>query len=192
MDALFLILKLAVKRRICLSSPMKLIALLLLFTVSLHAEDWTIAGKTYQNVTVGQVEADCVHIMYSDGIGRIMIADMPPELQIRFKFDPAAAKEASDTRSKAFADAMASLPTQSKPVEVTPPVPARAPSKPVVDTSLIQSQIVSLQADIDQKKAIMKHEGESLTSNGNRSGNGFRDAIADDQSRINVLKAQLH
>ena len=31
------------------------------------AEDWTVAGKTYHNVMVGQVEADCVHITY-DGV----------------------------------------------------------------------------------------------------------------------------
>jgi hypothetical protein len=56
------------------------------------AEDWTVNGKTYHNVTVGQVEADRVHITFDGGIGSLMLVDLTPELQKRFNYDPAKAK----------------------------------------------------------------------------------------------------
>lgn len=165
---------------------MKTLFALLLLSISLNAEDWTIGGKTYRDVSVGQVEADCVHITYSNGIGSIKIVDMPPELQKRFGFDPIAAKAASDAKAKALADAEASLPIQPKAVEVTPPVSVTK-SSPSVDKSAIQSQIAALQADVDQKTEIQTHDGRSR----NYSGNGFRDIIASEQAEIVALKSQL-
>jgi len=74
---------------------MKILILLLALTVPLWAEDWTVAGKDYHNVKVGQVEADRVHITYDGGIGTIMLSDLTPELQKRFNFDPAKVREAA-------------------------------------------------------------------------------------------------
>lgn len=68
--------------------------------VASHGEDWTVAGKDYHNVTVGQVEADRVHITYDGGLGTIALADLSPDLQKRFGYDPAHAKEASQKREE--------------------------------------------------------------------------------------------
>jgi len=62
--------------------------------LTVRAEDWTLNGKTLRNVTVGQVEAENVHITYDGGVGSVALADLPPDLQKRFNYDPAKAKAA--------------------------------------------------------------------------------------------------
>lgn len=170
---------------------MKILFLLILTVSILHAEDWTILGKTYQNVTVGQVEPDCVHITYANGIGRIMIADMPPELQKRFSFDPVAAKAASDAKVKAQSDAEAYLASQPKPAEVSVVTIAPASVKPVVDNSLIQSQIASLQEDIEEKNREISRNLADEEHHRITSQNGLREIIAKEQSQLNALRSQL-
>ena len=65
-----------------------------LFCLTARAEDWTVSGKAYHNVKVGQVEAYRVHITYDGGIGAVMLADLSPELQKRFGYNPDKAKAA--------------------------------------------------------------------------------------------------
>ena len=69
------------------------------------AEDWTVNGKTYHNVVAGEVEADRVHFKADDGIGSFMLADLPPDLQKRFNYDPLKAKAANEKKEKELADA---------------------------------------------------------------------------------------
>jgi len=87
-------------KKTCL--PLILALAVILFPVS--AEDWTVAGKDYHNVVVGQIEADRVHITYDGGIGTVMLVDLTPELQKRFNYDPvAAAKATAEQQAKASA-----------------------------------------------------------------------------------------
>ena len=60
-----------------------------------HAEDWTVDGKDYHNVVVGEVNGDQVHITYDDGVGTIAISDLPPDVQKRLNYNPQAAKAAA-------------------------------------------------------------------------------------------------
>jgi len=62
------------------------------------AKDWTVNGKDYHNVTVGKVEADKVYITYDGGVGTVPLAELPPDLQKRFNYDP---KEAQVTTAAA-------------------------------------------------------------------------------------------
>ena len=73
------------------------------------AKDWTVNGQDYHNVVVGQVEADRVHITYDGGVGAVSLADLPPDLQKRFSYDPkkAAAAMAIRTQQEAESDRMA-------------------------------------------------------------------------------------
>ncbi len=50
--------------------------------------DWTVNGKTFRNVKVGTVDSDAVHITYDGGVGTVALADLPPDLQKKFKYDP--------------------------------------------------------------------------------------------------------
>lgn len=52
------------------------------------AENWTVAGRTYQNVTVTKIELDRVHISYDGGVGTFPLADLSPGLQAKFHYDP--------------------------------------------------------------------------------------------------------
>lgn len=176
---------------------MKTLLLLLVLSLSLHAEDWTVCGKTYHGVTVGQIEADRVHITYDMGVGTIMISDMSPDLQQRFAYDPAAAKAATAAKDKACADANAQLAVETK---VAPPAPIVAQSssvqpvhctvatapKPPSNAAQIQQNISDLQADIAQKQSIASRESKS-----NYSGNGFSDIIQSEQAQVAQLKAEL-
>ena len=92
--------------------------LLILFGLFLilpaSAEDWTVNGKDYYNVKVGQVEADRVHITYDGGIGTVLIADLPQQLKKRLNYNPAAAKATIDERNQQEAQADATLAAQTK------------------------------------------------------------------------------
>ena len=77
------------------------------------AKDWTVNGRLYRNVIVGQVEADIVHITYDNGSGNVTLADLPPDLQRRFNYDPKAAAQASQQRAAAKAQAEAELQKQA-------------------------------------------------------------------------------
>ena len=76
-------------------------------------ENWSVNGRDYHDVKVTQVEADRVHITYDGGLGTVMLADLPPELQKRFNFDPAAAHQAEQTRAQRASQAAAELAAQS-------------------------------------------------------------------------------
>jgi hypothetical protein len=74
------------------------------------AEDWTTTdGKVYQGVKVVKVEADSVTILDSDGGARLALADLPPDLQKRFHYDPDKAKQASEERAKIDAQEKAQM-----------------------------------------------------------------------------------
>ena len=70
------------------------IAFVLLSSLA-RAEDWTVKGKTYKNVTVEKSDAEYVHIMFDGGIGRVALADLPADLQKKFNYDPKAAAAAT-------------------------------------------------------------------------------------------------
>lgn len=68
----------------------------------LHAEDWTTAdGKVFHNVMVIKIEPDAVTILDKDGGALVSLAQLPPDLQKRFHYDPAQAKIAAAARAQA-------------------------------------------------------------------------------------------
>jgi hypothetical protein len=68
---------------------------------------WTVLGQDYHNVVVTKVEADKVHIMYDGGIGSLNLADLTPDLQKMFNYDPQAAALTSHQKAAALAQAEA-------------------------------------------------------------------------------------
>jgi hypothetical protein len=61
--------------------------------------NWTTSdGKTYQDVRITKVEADCVTILDADGGARISISTLPPGIQQQLNYDAAAAAQASARR----------------------------------------------------------------------------------------------
>ena len=90
-------------------------ALVFFFSLSISAlaEDWEVHGKTYRNVVVKNVYAERVEITFDGGVGSPALADLAPELQARFKYDPAKAKAEAASREKAAATARATAEDQN-------------------------------------------------------------------------------
>lgn len=79
---------------------MKIIALILLACLPIRAEDWIVEGKTYSNVKIVKIEADCVTILDADGGARLDLAKLPAELQKKLGYDADKAMSASEERKK--------------------------------------------------------------------------------------------
>ena len=174
----------------CSIWAMKYILLFIVMTFCAHAEDWTVNGKTFQNVTVGRVEADRVHIVYNGGIGTVLIADLSPEIRARFSFDPAKAKAEAVARETARAQAEAQLAAEAaarpKPVETSIPSTTEA-RKPAVNTAALQVRMNALQEDINFL------ERQQITVDSRRYTRGaYADRLASDQAELTSLQAQLH
>lgn len=74
---------------------MRLLALVFLFTTSLHGEDWTTNdGKVLRNVKVMHYDAATVTVLDQDGGVRIPLINLPATLQRKFDYDPAKARMA--------------------------------------------------------------------------------------------------
>jgi hypothetical protein len=68
--------------------------LLALATRGLLADDFkTIDGKEYKNVTVSRVEPDGIVLITSSGVSKVYFTELPKEVQERFNYDPAKAKD---------------------------------------------------------------------------------------------------
>lgn len=56
------------------------------------AEDFkTLDGKEYKNVTVSRVEPDGIVLVSTSGISKLYFAELPEQIQQRFRYDPAKA-----------------------------------------------------------------------------------------------------
>ena len=85
-------------------TSLSVILVLVFATFPAWAEDWTVNGNTYHNVTVTKVDSDKVHITYDGGIGSVNLADLPADLQKRFNYDPAKAKAAEQAEAERQAE----------------------------------------------------------------------------------------
>jgi len=146
--------------------------------MSARAEDWTINYKTFHNVVVTQSFDDHVSITFDGGVGNIRLAEMPPELQARFHYDPAKAKIAELEAENARLKAQAGLPVRALApviVEVRPPTPKGMTQEEI---DIVNARINALTADMDEKRRIQK-------------GHGFDDLIRADSAEITMLTRQL-
>lgn len=76
-------------------------ALLTASAALLWADDWrTTDGKVYQDVNVIESAPDAVTILYHDGGALVPLANLPPDIQTRFNYDPAKARAAADARAQ--------------------------------------------------------------------------------------------
>ena len=84
-----------------------MVMMFLLLGLVVHAEDWTVNGKTYPNVKVLKVELAQVSIMYDGGITHLTWTDLTPEIQkeLGAQHDPLAAEVKAQKDALAVADA---------------------------------------------------------------------------------------
>ncbi len=68
------------------------------------ASDWNLGAHIFHNVVVAKVEADRVYITYAGGAGTLELADLPPDFQKHFNYDPVKARAALDSRAQLQAE----------------------------------------------------------------------------------------
>lgn len=96
----------------------KLLAILTVFAVVLSAvADETFPaleanGHLYKNVTVTTVTASDIYFTYDGGMGNARLADLSPELQQRFHYDPDTAAAQEQQQARANANYLADRPAQ--------------------------------------------------------------------------------
>ncbi len=87
----------------------------------------TVAGTTYRHVKLLSVNARTIVIMHSGGMASIRLRDLPPDLQARFGYDPAAESAASEALDQA--NAAAAQRQKENPPGRTPARPAGSDSR---------------------------------------------------------------
>src|ERR1700761_6288647 len=121
-----------------------------------QAEDWDVKGKTYHNVQVKSSDDAFVSIMYDGGIGRVALADLPPDVRKRFTYDPAKSKAALDAEAArvAASDRVAAAQmvkdnaaAQQQSTAVSVPSPSTQPQQPnshAIQIAQLRQQIADL------------------------------------------------
>jgi hypothetical protein len=181
---------------------MKILFLLFALMIPAMAEDWTVCGKTYHNVTVSDSNDSTVSVMYDGGMGRLNLSDLPPDLQKRFNYDPVKAKTAAKAEAdktaeatqetldaaqqEAKADAQANPPT-SQPAQAAQPI--LTPEQ----RNAILAQIDALQQDISyMQQEEAKVVSQTLMTDQRKVTNGaYADKIVAEQAQVQQLKDEL-
>src|SRR5262249_13703995 len=116
------------------------------------ADDFkTIAGKEYKDATVKQVEPDGIVVKSKSGISKIYFAELPPEVQQRFHYEPqtAAAAQANEMAANQQTNQQISAGDQQKNLES--------------QLSQLQQQEENLRVQIEQAKAAPQSKKPSKT-----------------------------
>jgi hypothetical protein len=175
-----------------------------------HAEDWNVKGRIYHNVQVQGSDDAYVSIMYDGGIGRVALADLPPEVQKRFNYDSAKSKAALDAEASrvAASDQMASVQMakdnaaaqqQSTPASAPSPssAPPRQPSSHAAEIAQLRAQIAALNqaADAADAPPTAAYNSSVYTSqNGqleHRYTRGHSQEASDDRAKAAQFQRQL-
>jgi len=159
---------------------------------------WTTTdGKTYKNVVILKVEADCVTILDDEGGARIYIVTLPPDIQKLLNYDPELARVAGEARVKNEIEnqellAAEKMRTQQQlKTEAGADQKIAAPTLSDSDKQVLQQQILNLQSDIRQKAreiaSNFANDGYTRTT----SHSTYEDAIDQDAQQVNNLRAKL-
>jgi len=116
------------------------------------ADDFkTIAGKEYKDATVTHVEPDGIVVRSKSGISKIYFAELPPEVQQRFHYEPqtAAAAQANEMAANQQTNQQISAGDQQKNLES--------------QLSQLQQQEENLRVQIEQAKNAPRSKQPSKT-----------------------------
>ena len=176
-----------------------------------HAEDWDVKGKTYHNVQVKNSDDAYVSITYDGGIGRVALADLPPDVRRRFTYDPAKSKAALDAEAARVAASDRAAATQmakdnaavqqqstvaSAPASSPSPQPQQ-PNSHAIQIAQLRQQIADLNkaadaADAPPADAFVK--STYVSQNGQEEhhySKGHSQEASDDRAKAAQLQQQL-
>ena len=171
-----------------------------------RAEDWTVNGKTYHNVTVTKVEPDAVHIMFDGGIGSVKIADLTPELQKKFNYDPAKAKaaekaeadrEAQSDRERALAAQKQAKAKNSGNEDSAQTNPNKRLMGPLADRMKMMQDTLSFdQRQLDTYEANYLADASTMTASAQKRYKEMierqKEGIAKDKDEIDRLQRTIN
>ncbi len=133
-----------------MKTPWIAVSFIILLSVS-RAEDWTVNGKVYHNVTVSKVEPDQVSIMYDGGTDTLSLTDLTPELKERFHYDPKAAEAATMQRQVVLEQSIQSTPLSS--------ARARSNESPSQDAYAVGDHSDCARVGEKEEDIIARHDG---------------------------------
>jgi len=106
------------------------------FGLSARAEDWTTTdGNTYRDVKVIKTDQDAVTIIHQDGGSLVPLATLSPDLQKRFKYDPAKAKASAAARAQADMDSIKALQAEKDKLNADKVATAQGMAKAAADSA---------------------------------------------------------
>jgi len=159
---------------------------------------WTATdGKTYKNVVITKVEADCVTIIDDEGGARLYIVTLPPDIQKLLNYDPDQAKVAGEARVKQEISDQAALADEKQRVQQQRRAEAAtdqkntAPAISDLDRQLMQQQISDLQSGIRRK---LREIAQNFANDGysrNSSHSAYEDSITKDAEQVSALQVKL-
>jgi len=160
---------------------------------------WTVLYKEYHNVVVTQVESDKVHIRFDGGIGSLNMADLPPELQKMFNYDPQAAalaaKQNAEAQAKIDAEEAPKIASeiQREKAQADADTQNREANNSVESLSLqiqsLQTQASNIQYQIKQD-SIQGYDSRRRTTYGN-SGTYWSDKIESERAELGNIESKL-
>ena len=164
----------------------------------------TTDGKTYKNVVIAKVEADCVTILDDTGGSRISIATLPADIQKQLNYDPELAKIAMDARAKEDAYTTAGLAAekqqlaqpqikpQSQPLQPQVAQTNAPPTLTQVDKAAMLQQVSDLKEDINSKlrqiAAVYAQDGYAKAVS---SQSAYRNAVTKEVEQLQDLQSKL-
>lgn len=139
-------------------------------TLWTHAADWRIGEAVYRDVKVRQVTARAVIIQHQGGISQILLADLPPEAQAQFGYDPQKAAAEQSRIDREHAEQLAQL--EQMKAEVKNGSQRNPPTLEDAKTVIWQMRAdrrnpLEIRRDVDLR-ATLREEGLYTKSQGRR------------------------
>jgi hypothetical protein len=175
-----------------------------------HAEDWDVKGKTYHNVQIKGLDDAYASIIYDGGIGRVALADLPPDVRKRFSYDPAKSKAALDAETSRLEasdqiaarqmikdNAAAQQQSRAVSAPAASPSPKPLPSSHGVEIAQLRGQIAALNraADAaDTEPATAYNNSRYTSQNGqleHHYSKGHSQEASDDRAKAADLQRRL-
>jgi hypothetical protein len=170
---------------------------------------WSVLGKTYTNVVIRKVEAECVTITHDSGGGRIDISLLPADIQKMLNYDPELAAQTATEKRKEEADAYLlqkqkqqedairrqEEQTEANAAQASAPHAFGRKSLSPEQRAAIEARILSLKVDVDflQREVAKENLVDPITGAVTplSTHGAYSDRIDVEQAQIDQLKAQL-
>ena len=159
---------------------------------------WTTTdGKTYKNVVIIKVEADCVTILDDEGGARIYTVTLPPDIQKLLNYNSSLARTAGEARVKDEINNQIALNAEKQRVQQQLKSEAATDQKTVLtlsgaDAQILQQKIQTLQSDIREKLREIAQDFRNDDYSRNTSHSAYEDIVTQEAQQVCDLQTKLN